>query len=246
MSADFSRSSVSRRHLLRVGGTALALGAALPLLAACGSAPAAPTQAPAAAPKVAAEPSLAATSPGAPTKPVSAAAQPAGAKSSKITFANDWNAGTRMETVKFAISEFQKLNPNVTVEALHMGSGAGTSNQGGLFETVVAQFVAGQAPDIIFGWPEMVPLFNRYLSDLSPLWKNKKGDDLGITDHPPITHFEGKRMAIDFAPSISGWYINTTLLEKAGLALPREDWDWNDQLELARKLTSSDGKQWGI
>ena len=32
----------------------------------------------------------------------------------------------------------------------------------------------------------------------------------------------------------------------AGLALPRDDWDWNDQLELAKKLTLADGKQWGI
>jgi ABC-type glycerol-3-phosphate transport system substrate-binding protein len=110
----------------------------------------------------------------------------------------------------------------------------------------VAQFVAGQAPDVIFGWPEMVPIWNKYLADLTPLWRDKRGDDLGIIDHPQITHFEGKRMAIDFAPSVSGWFINTTMFEKAGLPLPKDDWTWNDQLDLAKKLTTADGKQWGI
>jgi multiple sugar transport system substrate-binding protein len=242
MSHDAFAPRLSRRRLTWLAGVALTVSPAL--LAACGAPPAAPTTAPKAAePAKAAEP----TKPAAPAAATQAAVKPAaGAKTYKITFANDWNTGIRQETVKLAISEFQKLNPNVTIEALQLGSGAGTSNQGGLVEVVVAQFVAGQAPDVIFGWPEMVPIWNTYLADLTPLWRDKKGDDLGIIDHPLITHYQGKRMAVDFAPSVSGWFINTSMFEKAGIPVPTEEWTWEQQLDAARKLTTTDGKQWGM
>ncbi len=221
-SAHFPR--LTRRRALQLGGTLLL--AAPALLAACGGSPAATSV---------------------PNSGAAGSAPPQGnTKTYKIQFANDWNTGIRNEAVKKAIADFQALQPNVTIEALQMGSGAGTSNQGGLVEVVVTQFVAGQAPDLIFGWPEIVPIWNTYLTDLTPLWRDKKGDDLGIIDHPQITHLDGKRMAIDFAPSVGGWAINVSMFEQAGIPLPAEDWTWNDQLEIARKLTTGDGKQWGI
>ena len=231
---------ISRRRALGLGGALLTMVPAF--LAACG-APASPTAAP--------KPATDATKPAAGAAPTSAPAAAAnkpadGSKTYTITFATDWSSGIRLDTVNHAIAEFKKIQPNVTVEPLLLGGGAGTSNQGGLVEVVVANFVAGQAPDVIFGWPEMVPIWNRYLADLTPLWNSKKADDLGIIDHPQITHFEGKRMAIDFAPSVSGWFINTTMFEKAGVPLPSEDWTWEDQLSAALKMTADDGKQWGM
>jgi ABC-type glycerol-3-phosphate transport system substrate-binding protein len=240
----------SRRRLLRRSLAAAFAGAALPLLQACGAAPPAPTVAPAArpaaeAPKPAAEAPKPAAEAAKPTV-APAAGQPSGSKTYKLLFAHDWTAGPRAAAIKFFFDEYKKAAPTVTIEAASLGGGAQTGSVGGLFETVVNQFVAGTAPDIIFAWPEAAPVWTRYLGDLTTLWKDKKADDLGIVDWPEITQVEGKRYAISFAPSTTGWYLNLTKVKSAGLPEPQDSWTWDDFLKIAQATTTPDGKNWGV
>ena len=222
---------------LGVAGSAIAAACAPPV------APAAPTTAPAAAPKPAdAKPTEA---------PKAAAAAPttapAASKSAKkITFANDWNSGVRADTIKASVAEYNKRHPEVVVEALQMGPGVGTSSVGGFSEQIVAMFVGGQTPDLVFSWIEIVGTHRNFLVDLTPLVKASNYSSLGIVEVPTNTHWEGKQYGINFAPGTGGWLYNRTMFEKAGVALPTDNWTWDDALEAMKKLTKPAEKQWGF
>jgi multiple sugar transport system substrate-binding protein len=99
---------------------------------------------------------------------------------------------------------------------------------------------------MIFAWPEVAPVWNPYLADLTAGWKDRKADDLAIVDYPEINFVQGKRFAISFAPSISGWYVNLTKVQSAGLPEPKDDWTWDDFLKIAQATTTPDGKSWGV
>jgi multiple sugar transport system substrate-binding protein len=227
-------------------GSSAALAA---LLAACGGAAPATssTSGSGAAPAAAtAAPATGATTAPAATTAVKPASGPAKASTTTITFATDWNSGVRKETIDFTLAEFQKQNPDITVEAQHIGAGAGTSSVGGFSEQIVARFIGGTAPDLVFSWIEIVGTFRTYLTDLTPLLKTSDYNQLGITEIPTNTHWEGKQYGINFAPASGGWRYNITMFEEHGVAPPTEDWTWDDALDAMKKLTNPDEKRWGF
>lgn len=227
---------LSRRGILRLG----AVGGAGLLMAACGTQPAsAPTQPSSAQSSPASQPTAVSSS-----KPTAASA--ATAKQTKISVASDWNSGVRKETIDAVVKEFPKQHPNITVEALHMGSGAGTSSVGGFSEQIVAQFISGQAPDLVFGWIEIVGTYRNFVAELTPLLKEKNYNDLGIVDIPFNTHWEGKQYGINFAPATGGWLYNIDMFQKAGVDLPTDAWTWDDAVAAFKKLTNPDKKTYGF
>lgn len=214
-----SRQQISRRTFLRtVAGSLPAV-----MLAACGRT----------------ESSTSDTSEAVPTSE-----EPAG--TTTITFATDWNSGVRKETIDFTLAEFQAQHPEITVEAQHIGSGAGTSSVGGLSENIIATFIAGTAPDLIFSWIEIVGTFRNYLADLTPLLETSNYSELGITEIPHNTHWEGKQYGINFAPATGGWLYNITMFEEQGIPLPTDDWTWDDALDAMKDLTNPDEQRWGF
>lgn len=238
----------SRREFLRLA--TLGAGSAA-LLAAC-SQPTAPSPTPAPAkPAEPTKPAAAAaptTAPAKPTVPVAAKATtaPASTKTKKVSFATDWNAGVRLDTIKAALAEYQKRRPEIAVEALHLGSGSGTSSVGGFSEQIVAMFIGGTAPDVVFSWIEIVGTYRSFLADLTPLLKAKNYSQLGIVEIPANTHWEGKQYGVNFAPATGGWLYNATMFEKAGVPLPTDGWTWDDALDAMKKLTKPAEKQYGF
>lgn len=228
---------VNRRALLGAG----VVGVTGILVAACGSS----------SPVSSAQPTSAASAPAAPQPTSGSGAKPAAtaattAKPVTITVASDWNSGVRKDTIDAVVKEFPKENPNITVQALHMGAGAGTSSVGGLSEQIIAQFISGNAPDLIFGWIEIVGTYENYLADLTPLLKDKDFSKLGIVDIPFNTQWQGKQYGINFAPATGGWLYNIDMFEKAGVEQPTDAWTWDDAVAAFQKLTNPAQKTYGF
>lgn len=53
--------------------------------------------------------------------------------------------------------------------------------------------------------------------------------------------YSGKRYTIPMSVALADWYLNIDHFESSGLALPDEDWTWDDFLSLARRLVVYDG-----
>ena len=110
---------------------------------------------------------------------------------------------------------------------------------------LLTQSAGGFLPDVIFmGVDEALQFYPRGL--LEPLDAYMQADkDFKLQDYYPQSlepyHFKDKLFALprDFG-TISVVYYNKDLFIKAGLALPTDDWDWDQFLADARALTTRD------
>jgi len=116
-------------------------------------------------------------------------------------------------------------------------------------EKLLTQAAGGMAPDIVFvEVGNIQPMISKgLLVDLTPYLEEEKKVKGGfsIKDYYPevVDRFtvDGKIYVIprDIAP-ICVIYYNKNLFNEAGLDYPKDDWDWDDFLEIAKKLTKKD------
>jgi ABC-type glycerol-3-phosphate transport system substrate-binding protein len=118
-------------------------------------------------------------------------------------------------------------------------------------EKFLTEAAAGIAPDIIFveasNFKAMVD--KGLLVDLTPYIERDKEKDFDIKEYYPqiVDRFtvNGQLYVIprDIAP-ICTIYYNKKLFDAAGVRYPKDDWNWDEFLETAKKLTKAgkDGK----
>jgi multiple sugar transport system substrate-binding protein len=234
---------VSRRlALLGLGMPALA-----GLLAACGgSAPA--TSAPAAQPTAAkSEAKAGATAPAAAatpaTTPAAAAQATAPAKAGAVTeisLATDWTEGARGETLKQAVPEFEKQNAQYKLKIEPIG--------GDYYDKLSVQLAGGTASDVMLFSGAFFLNFQQKgaFADITPHLKTLNVDLSKFTTVPAVFEAEGKQYGMPFQLTITTWYANIDMFEKAGVPLPKEGWNWDEMLDAAKKLTKPEEKQYGI
>jgi len=190
------------------------------------------------------------------TSAQSAAATPDASVSATVRIYT-WESGSNLQYWTNAISSFNNLYPNITVQLEAVpGANNGTN--------LLAQIAAGNAPDI---WQQGDGDVSKYVSkgavaDLTPYISGKNGIDAS-TLYPTMLSMgqvNGTQyyMTKDYSPLIV--YYNTDLLKKAGLDAPKAGWTWADFLNYAQKLTiDANGndstsakfdakhiKQWGV
>lgn len=89
---------------------------------------------------------------------------------------------------------------------------------------------------------------NNQLLDLTDYIKNSESIDL--SNYPEgldkIYNLDGKQYAIPKDYDTIGLWYNKTMFDKAGVAYPDDTWTWDDMKAAAKKLTKSDGSQYGI
>ena len=114
----------------------------------------------------------------------------------------------------------------------------------------IATIVAGggDMPDVMMLAMDKVPQFAGagLLKDLDEYINEDKTKDLyGVVKTATIC--DGKTYAVCRDVSTMCMYVNTTMLDQAGLEIPSEDWTLDDFHEIATKLTKGEGanKQWG-
>ncbi|HEY3078751.1 MAG TPA: sugar ABC transporter substrate-binding protein [Chloroflexota bacterium] len=255
----------SRRRFLAASVAAVLVG---PILQACGQA-AAPTAAPAAKPTEAPKPAAAAPTaapaaakpaeptqpPAAATKPAEPTAAPAAAKpattgATKSMRFSSYTWSGYEDAMKVVLDMWRQENAGVDIKGEYVGEDYWTKLQ--------TQIGAGTPPDVGIGEFVRVVSFGKgnVLMEL---------DDLIARDKVPLDqHFSasvaqyrwqsgefdsgGKGGKMYGLPSDGQGHIfvyNKKMFDEAGVKYPTDDWNWNDVVEAAKKMTKPDQNKWG-
>lgn len=155
----------------------------------------------------------------------------------KVAF---WGAPDEVKIISDIIDDWQKSNPEIRVRLEH-------TPYRGYADKLLTRIAGRAAPDIICTEVDLFTTFQskNVLLDLAPY---VGGDpDFDLKDFYPqiVERFtsNGKLYAVprDTAPFACVYY-NKRLFDEAGLAYPSDDWDMNDMLAKARKLTKVDAE----
>lgn len=242
-----------RRDVLRLVGAATL---AMPLLAACGAA--ATVQATTSS--AAATSTVAVTSSAAPAMrtatnassttaaassaitsgtTVSASASGVAAGSAKLLFGTWTDNDQDKALFQGMIDNFNKLHP--TTQFGYLPVPGGTS----AFLEKLSTLLAGGTPPDAFNmyYPWVVSLGDQgVFQTLDSYISTAKVD---MTDFYPNAlnafKYQGKQIGMPFYAGPSVCYLNKTVFDKAGVALPANDWTWNDLVSTAQKLTQTGG-----
>jgi len=145
---------------------------------------------------------------------------------------HDWSSPDRQKYWDEVIDGFSLAYPCIQVESIKLPEDRIVR---------VEELSTSTAPDLVGFDSTDLPLvaLNGYLLDLSPIMEKDQF-------HPEDHFFEsvyrtgfvnGKPMAIAKDYSVSAFYVNTDLLLKAGIEIPKEGWTYDDYLEMSLKLT---------
>jgi multiple sugar transport system substrate-binding protein len=112
-----------------------------------------------------------------------------------------------------------------------------------------AAATGGSLPDTFWMHTNNVYYYesNDQLMDLTDYIKNS---DISLDDYPQglneIYSLNGKQYAIPKDYDTIGLWYNKTMFDEAGVPYPDDTWTWDDLKEAAKKLTKSDGSQYGF
>lgn len=142
------------------------------------------------------------------------------------------------------IGEFEKANPDIKVEMEPVPYGQSTTR-------FVTQAKANQQADVIGVLDPSMQSFinNDYLLDLTP-FVQKAGGKAYLDNFYPVTvdvaGKDGKIFAIPVYHHALLLHYNTEMFKEVGLDPAKPPRTWAEQLEVAKKLTKSDGTRFGI
>ncbi len=149
-----------------------------------------------------------------------------------------WGDVQEIKIITEMVEKFEK-DTGITVSAERAPSGPP------YMEKVLTQMAGGSAPDVLFVEVNNFKTFAEkgVLEDLAPYIA--QDTELKMKDFYPeiIDRFtiDGKLYVLprDIAP-ICVMYYNKKMFDKAGVKYPKDDWDWNGFLKIAKKLTKKD------
>jgi multiple sugar transport system substrate-binding protein len=157
----------------------------------------------------------------------------------KVAF---WGSPEEIEIITTTINNWQKDHPEVQVKLEHIPFGSYVSK-------ILTEIAGRSGPDIIASEVNMFVSFadKDIFVDLKPFID--KDTTFNLNDFFPevVDRYtvNGKVLGIprDTAP-FACIYYNKKLFDEAGVPYPTDDWDWNDMLDKAKKLTklNKDGK----
>lgn len=117
------------------------------------------------------------------------------------------------------------------------------------WDKILTEFAGGQAPDITLNqidwlvpgasrgmFVDLKPFYERDQVDLSDLWYDMEQE----------WGYEGGMYGALLYAGGQALYVNKTILEAAGEALPEAGWTWDDLLESAKRLTNEADGQYGV
>src|SRR5450759_118169 len=145
---------------------------------------------------------------------------------------HDWSTADRRQYWDQVIQAFSNAYPCIKVETVTLPED----------RTVrLNELESGTAPDLVGFDSSDLPRVARlgYLLDLtSVMAKDHFNPADSFYDSVYQTGFvDGKPVGIAKDYSVSAFYVNTDLLKKAGLEIPKEGWTYDQYLHMAQKLT---------
>ncbi len=159
-----------------------------------------------------------------------------------------WGNYKELKILNESLMEFEKRYPNIKVSIDHIPQN--------YIDKVLTEIAGGVGPDVM--WIQsnggFAPLVRKgLLLDLSPYFAKDK--EIGLGDFFPeiIDYFtvRGETYCVPTGVgSIALVFYNKRLFDEAEVSYPDDDWDWNDLLDKAKKLTLMDKegktKQYGF
>ncbi len=154
-----------------------------------------------------------------------------------IFVGSNWNVpqGETYIIIDEVIRQFEKAHPNVKVTYV---SGIEKEDYA---EWLAEQFMDGNEPDVFFVLAED---FNLYASigalmDLSPFIARDDKFDPGNYYPAAFRYgmYEETPYALPRESVLTFMFVNKTLLEREGIAMPKNDWTWTDFLDICRRVT---------
>lgn len=164
-----------------------------------------------------------------------------------------WSGGGGQEEdaiVDSSLQEFEAANPSLRVRRINAG-GAGD-----FYTKLQTMTAAGDPPDVFYVGAERVPAFAA-LGLLLPLDEFVASDGvaprLNLADFYPHTveafRYDAERSELGVGPlwgipkdfTTVGFYINVDLFHRAGIALPSDDWTWDEFAAAARAIGALKG-----
>lgn len=151
----------------------------------------------------------------------------------------DWEDVTQRRANSQIIQAFEWMHPDIKVE--FAGYSGGLESQ----QKLLAQMVAGTAPDVLTGWDHWTWTWagKNQLLDLQSYVEKYLTDEQISQFYPAIWNwfvYEGKRIAVPKYTSPMVLYYNVDAFKEAGLGYPHKDWTWDDLLNVSQKLTKKE------
>ncbi len=140
---------------------------------------------------------------------------------------------------------YMKQNPNVTMEATFL------PNDENYYAALQAQYAGGSNPDMasMQGWGFQLFADNGAIYGLDKL---RARDDFNYAwaDNQAIKDYtirNGDTYLVPMQVATMVMFYAKKLFDDAGVAYPTDDWTYDEFVEIAKKLTKTDGstKQWG-
>lgn len=153
----------------------------------------------------------------------------------KLTMYVDWAALTDEEFEKYFKTPVSKKYPNVTMEIMRNSKGS----------TPEELLASGEFPDLIYTSNPGMPNFKLLglPEDLNELVKKQKMDltrfQQRTLDAIKLFSEKGELYAIPFSENYSMMLYNKDIFNKFGVPYPKEGMDWEQTVDLAKKVTRS-------
>ena len=157
-----------------------------------------------------------------------------------------WNTpnGNCYEILDEAVALFEQSHPGVRVEYV---SGIPANDYS---EWLSGQIMMGTEPDLYFVLPED---FDLLVSSgaLAQLDERIAGDpefDTAVYYEPCLRSGQagGKQYALPHESVPTIMFVNKTLLETNGIAMPDNNWTWEDFYSICQQVTDVDSRQYGV
>ena len=144
-----------------------------------------------------------------------------------LVFAS-WGSKTEVQILKGLITDFEKENPNIKVEFLHIPQN--------YFQKLHLMFASNLAPDVIFINNLNIPVYEKYLLDLNNIVKNKEDYYPQVLD---TMTYENRLLAIPRDISTLVIFYNKDIFDKNNVSYPNENWSIEKFFNTAKNLTNN-------
>ena len=157
-----------------------------------------------------------------------------------------WNTpnGNCYHILDEAIALFEEAHPGVRVEYV---SGIPADDYS---EWLAGQILMGTEPDVYFVLPEDFDLLvsSGALAQLDQRIAADPGFDRTVYYEPCLRsgQAEGKQYALPHESVPTIMFVNKTLLEQSGIAMPDNDWTWEDFYSICQQVTDVEQRQYGV
>jgi len=150
---------------------------------------------------------------------------------------NNWNVpqGEPYALIDDVIKDFEAQYPDVKVEYV---SGIKKEDYS---EWLAEQFLNSNEPDIFFLLDDDFDMYatKSALTDLTDLIEGD--ENFSATVYYPAAFdygkFQNKSYALPCESDLTFMFVNKTLLTKENISMPKNDWTWEDFLEICKKVT---------